>query len=192
MFANITNFNDFYSESYEGGLECLRVLNELISDFDDLLMSEEFECIEKIKTIGSTYMVASGLSSESCCHQPSSNIHLLALLNFGLRLKEIVADFNQNMLGFNFKVRIGFNYGPLTAGVVGTSKLLYDIWGDTVNVASRMESTGVEGSIQVSRTLLPAMRWLTADLITIARLLCILALHQRLCMHHNKASRTAS
>ncbi|KAF6732503.1 Adenylate cyclase type 9 [Oryzias melastigma] len=54
------------------------------------------------------------------------------------------------MLGFGFKLRIGFNHGPLTAGVIGTTKLLYDIWGDTVNIASRMDTTGVECRVQVS------------------------------------------
>lgn len=62
----------------------------------------------------------------------------------------VMDDFNKNMLGFQFKLRIGFNHGPLTAGVIGTTKLLYDIWGDTVNIASRMDSTGVECRVQVS------------------------------------------
>eukprot|EP00117_Sycon_ciliatum_P000726 scpid26236/ scgid6679/ Adenylate cyclase type 9; ATP pyrophosphate-lyase 9; Adenylate cyclase type IX; Adenylyl cyclase 9 len=128
VFANITNFTDFYSESYEGGLECIRVLNELISDVDDMLESEEFSCIEKIKTIGSTYMCASGLNQSDSSSRDTA--HLVSMLKFCLRMHSIVAAFNQNMLGFSFKLRIGFNYGPVTSGVVGTSKLLYDIWGD--------------------------------------------------------------
>lgn len=65
-------------------------------------------------------------------------------------MMRVVDDFNKNMLGFKFKLRIGFNNGPLTAGVIGTTKLLYDIWGDTVNIASRMDTTGVECRVQVS------------------------------------------
>lgn len=148
VFVCITNFDDFYSESFEGGLECLRVLNELISDFDELLQFRDFSSVNKIKTIGATYMAASGLSLKSCGDRTPTR-HLAALLDFALRLQDLVTEFNENMIGFNFKLRIGYNCGPVTSGVVGTTKLLYDIWGDTVNVASRMESTGVEGRIQV-------------------------------------------
>jgi adenylate cyclase 9 len=57
--------------------------------------------------------------------------------------------FNEALLNFAFELRMGFNFGPVTAGVIGTTKLFYDIWGDTVNVASRMDSTGEKGQIQV-------------------------------------------
>ncbi|XP_024914298.1 adenylate cyclase type 9 isoform X3 [Cynoglossus semilaevis] len=152
IFASIVNFSEFYEESYEGGKECYRVLNELIGDFDELLHKPEFESVEKIKTIGATYMAASGLN----VRQPAENDddsphgHLRALFNFALEMMGVLDDFNKNMLGFGFKLRIGFNHGPLTAGVIGTTKLLYDIWGDTVNIASRMDSTGVECRVQVS------------------------------------------
>ena len=62
MFANLVNFNELYDESYNGGKEYLRVLNELISDFDELLDKQEFRNVEKIKTIGATFMAASGLN----------------------------------------------------------------------------------------------------------------------------------
>lgn len=152
IFASIVNFSEFYEESYEGGKECYRVLNELIGDFDDLLHKPEFKSVEKIKTIGSTYMAASGLNVQQLAENEddSPHAHLRELFNFALEMMGVLDDFNKNMLGFGFKLRIGFNHGPLTAGVIGTTKLLYDIWGDTVNIASRMDSTGVECRVQVS------------------------------------------
>ncbi|KAI4881367.1 hypothetical protein NFI96_015594 [Prochilodus magdalenae] len=150
IFASIVNFSEFYEESYEGGKECYRVLNELIGDFDELLRKPAFSNVEKIKTIGATYMAASGLNGRQCREQTHPHAHLCALFEFALEMMRVVDDFNKNMLGFQFKLRIGFNHGPLTAGVIGTTKLLYDIWGDTVNIASRMDSTGVECRLQVS------------------------------------------
>ncbi|CAK6962987.1 adenylate cyclase type 9-like [Scomber scombrus] len=150
IFASIVNFSEFYEESYEGGKECYRVLNELIGDFDELLRKPAFSNIEKIKTIGATYMAASGLNTQQCADAAHPHAHLRALFEFALEMMCVVDDFNKNMLGFGFKLRIGFNHGPLTAGVIGTTKLLYDIWGDTVNIASRMDTTGVECRVQVS------------------------------------------
>ncbi|XP_071764516.1 adenylate cyclase type 9 [Centroberyx gerrardi] len=150
IFASIVNFSEFYEESYEGGKECYRVLNELIGDFDELLRKPAFTNIEKIKTIGATYMAASGLNAQQCADAAHPHAHLRALFDFALEMMHVVDDFNKNMLGFGFKLRIGFNHGPLTAGVIGTTKLLYDIWGDTVNIASRMDTTGVECRVQVS------------------------------------------
>ncbi|XP_042340636.1 adenylate cyclase type 9 isoform X2 [Plectropomus leopardus] len=152
IFASIVNFSEFYEESYEGGKECYRVLNELIGDFDELLRKPEFKSVEKIKTIGATYMAASGLNVKQLEENDDDSLHshLKALFNFALEMMGVLDDFNKNMLGFGFKLRIGFNHGPLTAGVIGTTKLLYDIWGDTVNIASRMDSTGVECRVQVS------------------------------------------
>ncbi|CAL9693323.1 unnamed protein product [Knipowitschia caucasica] len=150
IFASIVNFSEFYEESYEGGKECYRVLNELIGDFDELLRRPAFSNIEKIKTIGATYMAASGLNTQQCADAAHPHAHLRALFEFSLEMMQVVDDFNKNMLGFGFKLRIGFNHGPLTAGVIGTTKLLYDIWGDTVNISSRMDTTGVECRVQVS------------------------------------------
>ncbi|XP_028841431.1 adenylate cyclase type 9 isoform X2 [Denticeps clupeoides] len=150
IFGSIVNFSEFYEESYEGGKECYRVLNELIGDFDELLRMPAFANIEKIKTIGATYMAASGLNAQQHGDPTQPHAHLRALFDFAQEMMRVVDDFNKNMLGFKFKLRIGFNHGPLTAGVIGTTKLLYDIWGDTVNIASRMDTTGVECRIQVS------------------------------------------
>uniref|UniRef100_A0A8C5WUS8 adenylate cyclase n=1 Tax=Laticauda laticaudata TaxID=8630 RepID=A0A8C5WUS8_LATLA len=150
IFASIVNFSEFYEENYEGGKECYRVLNELIGDFDELLSKSDYNNIEKIKTIGATYMAASGLNTSQCQDSSNPHAHLQTLFEFAKEMMRVVDDFNNNMLWFNFKLRIGFNHGPLTAGVIGTTKLLYDIWGDTVNIASRMDTTGVECRIQVS------------------------------------------
>lgn len=146
IFASIVNFNELYDESYLGGKEYLRVLNELIGDFDELLSRPEFRSVEKIKTIGSTFMAASGLDPHL---RGKSGEHIYALMDFAVAMQNVVNDFNKDLLEFNLVLRIGLNVGDVTAGVIGTSKLHYDIWGDAVNVASRMDSTGVAGRIQV-------------------------------------------
>ncbi|XP_046674211.1 adenylate cyclase type 9-like isoform X2 [Homalodisca vitripennis] len=155
IFASIINFSEMYDESYLGGRECLRVLNELVSDFDELLSKPEFASVEKIKTIGSTYMAASGLNPS--LSETDSCEHLHALVEFALRLQAVVDLFNKDLLEFNLILRIGYSFGDITAGVIGTTKLYYDIWGDAVNIASRMDSTGVAGRIQVPSHCVPAL-----------------------------------
>uniref|UniRef100_A0A1B0DB17 Adenylate cyclase type 9 n=1 Tax=Phlebotomus papatasi TaxID=29031 RepID=A0A1B0DB17_PHLPP len=152
IFASIINFNEMYDESYLGGKEYLRVLNELIGDFDELLSRPEFQCVEKIKSIGSTFMAASGLDPST---RGEGYQHLQALIEFSCAMQNVVDAFNKDLLEFNLILRIGYNIGDVTAGVIGTSKLYYDIWGDAVNVASRMDSTGVAGRIQVGKECLP-------------------------------------
>lgn len=133
IFASLINFNELYDESYLGGREYLRVLNELIGDFDELLSRPEFSCVEKIKTIGSTFMAASGL--DNTLRDDENHSHVNALLQFAVAMQEVVAEFNKDLLEFDLILRIGFNVGDVTAGVIGTSKLHYDIWGDAVNVS---------------------------------------------------------
>ena len=153
LFATIDNFGGFYEESFEGGLECIRILHELVADFDNELMKSDD--IEKIKTVyGTTFMAASGLNQTSKVENNvdwyQTHSHLKSLVDFAIVMQKSLDDFNANMLGFVFKLRCGFNAGPVTAGVMGTLKPQYDIWGDTVNLASRMDSTGVVDKIQVS------------------------------------------
>uniref|UniRef100_A0AAQ5ZMA4 Adenylate cyclase type 3 n=1 Tax=Amphiprion ocellaris TaxID=80972 RepID=A0AAQ5ZMA4_AMPOC len=158
MFASIPNFSDFYTEESinNGGIECLRFLNEIISDFDSLLDEPQFRCITKIKTIGSTYMAASGVTADvsngySCMKEQSDKErwqHLADLADFALAMKVTLMNINYQSFN-NFMLRIGLNKGGVLAGVIGARKPHYDIWGNTVNVASRMESTGVMGNIQV-------------------------------------------
>lgn len=149
IFAAIVNFNEFYDESYEGGREYLRVLNELVSDYEDLLNQYRFKDVEKIKTITSTFMAASGLNTQSRMENKHPHAHLFALLEFSIEMQEVVKRFNESLFNFDFILNIGYNHGEVTAGVIGTTKLLYDIWGDTVNISSRMYSTGVKDRIQV-------------------------------------------
>ncbi|KAA0723978.1 Adenylate cyclase type 2 [Triplophysa tibetana] len=156
LFASVPQFyKEFYNESNEnnGGLECLRLLNEIISDFDELLNKPKFSAVEKIKTIGSTYMAAAGLTNPANAEErqaiESSSNHIRSMLDFALALMGRLE--NINMHSFNtFKLRIGINHGPVIAGVIGAHKPQYDIWGNTVNVASRMDSTGVLDKIQVT------------------------------------------
>lgn len=155
LFASMPNFSDFYSEEQVNnqGLECLRFLNEVISDFDALLEQPQFQNIIKIKTIGSTYMAASGLnpSQISKLDDPITIkwAHLSLLVEFALELKKALQCINEQSFN-HFVLKMGINHGPITAGVIGARKPHYDIWGNTVNVASRMESTGKAGAIQVT------------------------------------------
>ena len=136
IFATIVNFNEFCQVEQDRAIDCIRILNEIVSEFDELLDRPEFIGVEKIKTIGSTYMAASGLNEEN----PAS-AHLINLICFALEMQNVIQRFN-HISNFNFHLRIGFNYGQVTSGVVGKGRLLFDIWGDTVNIASRMDTTG--------------------------------------------------
>ncbi|XP_026559458.1 adenylate cyclase type 8 isoform X3 [Pseudonaja textilis] len=149
MFASIPGFADFYSqtEMNNQGVECLRLLNEIIADFDELLGEERFQDIEKIKTIGSTYMAVSGLSPEKQQCEDKWG-HLCALADFSIALNESIQEINKHSFN-NFELRIGISHGSVVAGVIGAKKPQYDIWGKTVNLASRMDSTGISGRIQV-------------------------------------------
>lgn len=150
IFASVTNFDNFYDETYEGGKEYLRVLNELMGDFEELFDNPKYKDIEKIKTIGSCLMAASGLNPNTRKENKDPNCHLYALMDFSIDLLHQLEQFNAEIFNFDFNMKIGYNFGPVTSGVIGSSKLLYDIWGDTVNISSRMYSTGVEGKIQVA------------------------------------------
>ncbi|EFN89856.1 Adenylate cyclase type 9 [Harpegnathos saltator] len=157
IFASIVNFNELYDESYLGGKEYLRVLNELIGDFDELLEKSEFANVEKIKTIGSTFMAASGLNPQVREQSEHEYTHLFQLLDFAVAMHKVIYDFNRDLLGFKLILRVGYNYGDVTAGVIGATKLYYDIWGDAVNIASRMDSTGVAGRIQIASNCLDVL-----------------------------------
>lgn len=150
MFACIKNFSDLYEEGFNSGEGYLRVLNELFADFESLLDKPQFKDVEKIKTIGPCLMCASGLDSARRKTNQNEHAHLYALMDYCFALIKTLKDFNRSMQSFTFKLYIGFNAGDLVSGVIGSTKLHYDIWGDTVNVASRMYSTGKDGHIQVS------------------------------------------
>uniref|UniRef100_A0A8B9X5Z6 Adenylate cyclase type 2 n=1 Tax=Bos mutus grunniens TaxID=30521 RepID=A0A8B9X5Z6_BOSMU len=156
MFASIPDFKEFYTESdvNKEGLECLRLLNEIIADFDDLLSKPKFSGVEKIKTIGSTYMAATGLSavpSQEHAQEPERQyMHIGTMVEFAFALVGKLDAINKHSFN-DFKLRVGINHGPVIAGVIGAQKPQYDIWGNTVNVASRMDSTGVLDKIQARR-----------------------------------------
>jgi class 3 adenylate cyclase len=152
LFVSLCNYSEFYEEKFLGGRELIRILNEITVDFDRLFDEPKYQNIEKIKTIGSTYMIASGLSNnENASSNQNKQQHLYDLIDFALNLWQKLDTFNNDAMSvchFQFQMRMGFNFGPVTAGVIGEERLLYDIWGDTVNVASRMDSTGQAGVLQ--------------------------------------------
>jgi|GEM_PF-4078552 len=117
----------------------VRELNELFTAFDEEV---ERRGLEKIKTIGDCYMVASGLP-EPC------DDHADAIVDFAMWLRDHISDWPA-VEGHPMRLRIGVNTGPVVAGVIGRSKFIYDLWGDSVNVASRMESTGEPDMVQIT------------------------------------------
>nr|XP_015223934.1 PREDICTED: adenylate cyclase type 7 isoform X1 [Lepisosteus oculatus]XP_015223935.1 PREDICTED: adenylate cyclase type 7 isoform X1 [Lepisosteus oculatus]XP_015223936.1 PREDICTED: adenylate cyclase type 7 isoform X1 [Lepisosteus oculatus]XP_015223937.1 PREDICTED: adenylate cyclase type 7 isoform X1 [Lepisosteus oculatus] len=155
MFASVPDFKEFYTECdiNKEGLECLRLLNEIIADFDELLSKPKFSGVEKIKTIGSTYMAAAGLSvtpgQENNQDRERQHTQIGNMVEFAIALMGKLEGINRHSFN-SFRLRVGINYGPVIAGVIGARKPQYDIWGNTVNVASRMESTGELGKIQVT------------------------------------------
>ncbi|KAH9643359.1 hypothetical protein HF086_008846 [Spodoptera exigua] len=152
VFASITNYHEFYMEldGNNQGMECLRLLNEIIADFDELLGEDRFGAIDKIKTVGSTYMAAVGLIPDrKMTDEPSTRKHMATLVEFVFAMRDKLKDINDNSYN-NFMLRVGINVGPVVAGVIGARKPQYDIWGNTVNVASRMDSTGLPNHTQVT------------------------------------------
>ncbi|KAK1792685.1 hypothetical protein P4O66_012619 [Electrophorus voltai] len=153
MFASVPEFKDFYTESSLNGdgLECLRFLNEIITDFDELLSKPKFNVVEKIKTIGTTYMAAAGLTIPTIREERKdsdvSKNNIRSMVDFAIALMGRLDNINRHSFN-NFRLRIGMNHGPVIAGVIGAHKPQYDIWGNTVNVASRMDTTGILDKIQ--------------------------------------------
>lgn len=136
LFADIVNFTPWSAELPPD--EMVEMLNEIFSFFDSLL---EPYGVEKIRTIGDNYMCAAGVPVP----RPD---HAKVLARMALEMREYVRDCPpRNGKRLNF--RIGINSGPLVAGVIGTKKFVYDLWGDPVNVAARMESHSMPGKIQI-------------------------------------------
>uniref|UniRef100_A0A3Q3XEA5 adenylate cyclase n=1 Tax=Mola mola TaxID=94237 RepID=A0A3Q3XEA5_MOLML len=148
MFASVAGFNEYFEEKEikHEGVDCLRLLNEIIAGFDELLEDSYFPYVEKIKTIGSCYMAASGLAPDRQASMEWN--HMSELVLFALAMQETLREINRHSAK-NFQLRVGIAHGPVVAGVIGATKPQYDIWGSTVNLASRMDSTGVSGRIQV-------------------------------------------
>ncbi|XP_055593948.1 adenylyl cyclase X E [Uranotaenia lowii] len=189
MFATITNMDINSDISVENEKSVLKVLNEIICDFDEKLQHfDGYLKVEKIKVAGWTYMAACGLDPGRCdsslfgitrdslmtngrrslnprisdvihesqtvknvSNRQSNNVTII-MTAFALELMKVLREFNNE----NFKqtnpglLRVGISSGKVMAGVVGSSKPLYDIWGNAVNMASRMDSTGIPGKIQIT------------------------------------------
>ena len=138
LFADMVNFTPMSAEM--SPVAMVELLNEIFTHFDGLV--EKYD-LEKIKTVGDCYMVAAGVP------RPRAD-HAQALTRLALELHEFI---QQN--GFHASrpvdFRIGINSGPVLAGVIGRKKFIYDLWGDAVKIASRMESHGAGGVIQITR-----------------------------------------
>ncbi|CAL8091096.1 unnamed protein product [Calicophoron daubneyi] len=150
-FISVSNFfSTLYREDRQGGAASLRLLHRIICSFDNLL--KNFTYVEKIKSIRENYLVASGLNSKLVQSDPNNKAHMVELMRYCILVRDALHKFGRTELGDpNILVsKIGYNCGPVTAGIIGTAKPHYDIWGDTVNVASRMCYTGSPGLIQVT------------------------------------------
>ena len=137
LFADIAGYTERASQTTPA--ELVLFLNRFYSEFDSLV---ERHGLEKVKTTGDCYMAVGGVPH----HRPD---HLKALARLALDLAD-VANGLTDLSGNQVPIRVGLSVGPVVAGVVGTRRFFYDVWGDAVNVASRMESTSVRGRIQVS------------------------------------------
>ncbi|MBE9114699.1 PAS domain S-box protein [Lusitaniella coriacea LEGE 07157] len=137
LFADIVGFTPLSARL--PATELVEFLNQIFSQFDQLA---ETQNLEKIKTIGDAYMVAGGLPV------PRED-HAAAIAQMALAMQDCIDNVAHD-LHEPLQIRIGINTGPVVAGVIGATKFIYDLWGDTVNVASRMESYGIAGKIQVT------------------------------------------
>jgi class 3 adenylate cyclase len=137
LFADIVGFTDLAAKLTPA--QVVDMLNRLFTGFDDLAAKHG---LEKIKTIGDAYMVVGGIPSARADHAE-------AVADMALAMREVVASCAAET-GHALNVRIGIHLGPVVAGVIGKRKFAYDLWGDAVNTASRMESHGIAGQIQVS------------------------------------------
>jgi adenylate cyclase len=136
LFADVVDFTPFTERTEPARV--VGVLDEIFSAFDVLAAGHG---VEKIKTIGDAYMAASGLPEA----RPD---HAVAMAEMALEMQAGVAALCQS-LGLDLAIRIGMDSGPVIAGVIGRHRFIYDLWGDTVNTASRLESHGLPGRIQV-------------------------------------------
>ncbi len=136
LFADVVDFTPLTARLSAG--ELVEVLNSVFSIFDRL--ADRYG-LEKIKTIGDAYMVVGGIG-------PGANDHPMRVAEMGMEMIDEVGRYRTSG-GASIAIRVGMHVGPAIAGVIGIKKFIYDVWGDTVNTASRLESTGEPGRIQV-------------------------------------------
>lgn len=140
LFADLIGFTELSSELPAN--EVVSFLNDLVSSFDE---AAELYGVEKVKTIGSGYMAVSGLSVPRIDHSKR-------VVDFSLEMIRVLQNFNRDR-NTNLKIRIGINSGEVIAGIVGRSKFIYDLWGDTVNLAHRLQSFGQGNVVQVAENI---------------------------------------
>lgn len=138
LFADIVGFTRIAADLVPA--KTVALLNEIFSEFDLLV---EGMGVEKIKTIGDSYMVVGGVPL------PNPD-HAICCADMALAMQDVMVNFNKRNHS-HWQIRIGMHSGPLVAGIIGSKKFAYDLWGDTVNIASRLESHGAAGVIQVSQ-----------------------------------------
>lgn len=137
LFADVAGFTPMAATLEPG--EVVTLLNEVFTDFDAMVAARG---LEKIKTIGDSYMVAAGVPV-------IREDHARAICDLAIEMQEHIGS--RGFGGHHLEMRIGIASGPVMAGIIGTHKFSYDLWGDTVNLASRMEATGTPGRIQVAK-----------------------------------------
>lgn len=137
LFADIVGFTAMTAKL--GVKRVVPLLSMLFEQLDNLTVKFG---VEKVKTIGDNYMVVSGVPN------PSSD-HAIRLADYALALLEVLVAFNEQNKT-DIQMRIGMTFGPVVAGIIGHKKFIYDVWGEVVNIASRMESTSLPGMIQIS------------------------------------------
>jgi adenylate cyclase len=140
LFADVVDFTPLSSRL--DAREVVGLLDRLFTSFDELV--DRYE-VEKIKTIGDCYMVAAGVPRK----RPD---HAHALARLAIEMRECAKRCLPDIYGHDLRLRIGISSGPVVAGVIGRRRFLYDLWGDTVNMASRMESHGTPDEIQITRS----------------------------------------
>lgn len=141
LFADIVGFVELASE--RAPIEVVKLLDQIVSAFDHLV---ERHGLEKIKTIGDAYMAVAGLPAP----RPD---HAQAAAEMALDMLQVIDEVRLHG-ALALEVRIGLHSGPVVAGIIGTKKFSYDVWGDTVNVASRMQSSSTPGRVQISEATL--------------------------------------
>lgn len=153
LFADIVGFTQLAATIPP--TEIVNLLNQLFTAFDQLA---EAHGLEKIKTIGDAYMVVGGVPLPRPDHAEANAVRRrVSIAAMALDMQQAI----QNTIletGQPLSIRIGINSGPVVAGVIGIKKFIYDLWGDTVNTASRMESHGITGCIQVAESTYTLLR----------------------------------
>ncbi|MEZ4924433.1 MAG: adenylate cyclase [Crocinitomicaceae bacterium] len=145
LFADLEGFTELCTSL--DAVDLVRVLNDIFSEFDQL--AEKYE-LEKIKTMGDGYMIVGGLTK-------SRSNHLVDITNFAIEIRNLINN-GPEYQKYGLKLRVGIHTGPVVAGVIGLTKFQYDLWGETVNLASRLESEGESDKIQVSESVYSRLR----------------------------------